>query len=214
MNSYLYKINYDRIFNKTMDQFQHVCEAPIDAKGIMANVFADPKPKEEAEKKSKDLASKIKRLLEERRSPGVKIDVAGSDDEKYDKKDKSNLNADIRAKARGCIVVEPKDNELFVDIDREEDMTVFRTNLGWLEGLVVGYDVKPSTSGKAGRYHIVVRLSRPVRDVYERIGLQAILGSDRLREVLSWRNAVHNSGRPTVFFEKKPEEIKSGTSLN
>lgn len=130
-----------------------------------------------------------------------------NDDEKYAKKDIKNLDADKRAEARGCVVIEPKPNELFIDIDRASDLECFWRNLGWLEDLVTGYIMSPSTSGQSDKYHIVVTLKRDVRDAYERIGLQAILGSDRLREVLSWRNAVHGSGRPTCFFEKKPETV-------
>jgi hypothetical protein len=128
-----------------------------------------------------------------------------SANQQYDKKDVKNLNADKRAAARGQIVIEPKPNQLFVDIDCEDDLVVFRKNLGWLEGLVTGYALKPSGSGKPGHYHITVELSRDVKDGYERIGLQAILGSDRLREVLSWRNLANESGRPTVFFEKSTD---------
>ena len=125
----------------------------------------------------------------------------------YDKTDKKNLRAEIRAAAVGCVIVEPKPNELFVDIDREEDLQFFRTNLGWLEDLVTGFDITPSQSGAPGHYHIVVRLSRPVKDAYERIALQCLIGSDRLRELLSWRNVVHQSGRPTVFFEKPSDKL-------
>lgn len=128
------------------------------------------------------------------------------DNKRYAHKDVKNLNADKRAAARGCVVVEPKPNELFIDIDRAEDKECFHRNIGWLGDLVTGYDTKPSTSGKPEKCHIVVRLNRDVKDHFERIGLQAILGSDRLREVLSWRNAIHESGRPTCFFEKAPEE--------
>ncbi len=122
--------------------------------------------------------------------------------------DKANLNADKRAEARGCYVVNPQPNELFIDIDREEDYEYFKKNVNWLKDIIECWHVSPSPSGKPGHYHIVVTLKRSVRDAFERIGLQAILGSDRLREVLSWRNAMNNSGRPTCFFEKETNLFK------
>ncbi len=136
-----------------------------------------------------------------------------SDEEPLPKKrkprgDVANLNADIRAKARGCYVVDPEPNELFIDIDREEDFEFFKKNVNWLKDIVECWHVSPSPSGKPGHYHIIVTLKRPVRDAVERIGLQAMLGSDRLREILSLRNALNNSGRPTCFFEKEPNFLK------
>ncbi len=122
--------------------------------------------------------------------------------------DVANLNADKRAEARGCYVVDPQPNELFIDIDREEDFEYFKKNVNWLKDIVECWHITPSPSGKPGHYHIVVTLKRAVRDAFERIGLQAILGSDRLREVLSWRNALNNSGRPTCFFEKETDKFK------
>ncbi len=132
--------------------------------------------------------------------------IQSDNDGKYDKKDTNNLNADIRAAARGQVVVEPKPNELFVDIDSRAGLETFWKTVGWLEDLVTGYDIKDSKT--KDHKHIVVRLSRDVKDAFERIGLQAILGSDNLREVLSWRNAVHQSGRPTCFFEAKPGTVQ------
>jgi hypothetical protein len=126
----------------------------------------------------------------------------------YPRGDVKNLNAGKRAKAKKCIVVAPKPNELFIDIDREEDLEQFHKNVSWFGDFITSHTITKSPSGKPGHYHIVVTLNRAVRDAFERIGLQAILGSDRLREALSWRNAVNGSGIPTCFFEKDPNANK------
>ncbi len=144
--------------------------------------------------------------------------VVGSSGSKRVKKrkdtgDKQNLNADTRAKARGCRLILPEEDELFIDIDREEDYEFFKKNVSWLTDIVDRYEVQPSPSGKPGHYHIVVKLKRAVRDAFERIGLQAVLGSDRLRECLSWRNALNNSGRPTCFFGKETNLLKRFTGI-
>ena len=111
-----------------------------------------------------------------------------------------------RAKActeRGVQIVEPQDDELFVDIDTHEALGMFHANQRALGKLVQSHSMEPSPSRKAGRYHIRVKLTRPVRDAFERIMLQALLGSDLSREIISWRDANGGAAKPTVFFEKK-----------
>lgn len=110
--------------------------------------------------------------------------------------------AESAAQGRGLVIVRPADNELFVDIDDARDLDVFHQSLGVLGPLVLGYDRAPSPSGRPDRYHIRVRLSRPVKDDRERVALQALLGSDRLHEALSWAAAERGVVGVTVFFEK------------
>lgn len=112
--------------------------------------------------------------------------------------------AEDDAKAKGLVVKTPARDELFVDIDSDADFEVFAKHLKILGRFVAvrSYTVSPSNSG-GERRHVVVRLSRDVVDDSERVLLQAVLGSDRLRELLSWeriRSGVRE--HPTVFFEK------------
>lgn len=113
--------------------------------------------------------------------------------------------AERRASAcaeRGCVIVEPQPDELQVDIDSYHCLGVFHGNLRALGDLVQTHVVKSSPSRKAGRYHITVKLSRPVKDDFERIALQCLLGSDLAREMVSWREATLGLKKPTVFFEE------------
>jgi len=105
---------------------------------------------------------------------------------------------------RGCLVVLPLEKELFVDIDTFQALGYFHANVRRLGDLYESHTLRPSPSRKDGRFHIVVQLSRPVRDAFERIMLQALLGSDLSREILSWREATAGVVTPTVFFEKLP----------
>jgi hypothetical protein len=118
--------------------------------------------------------------------------------------DADHYTADMQetAAARGLRVVIPEPNQLFLDIDDSESFLVFVANIGILGDLAESQSIKPSPSGKAGRFHITVTLSRPVKDAFERIALQALLGSDRKHETLSWRAALAGMPNPTVFFEK------------
>lgn len=96
----------------------------------------------------------------------------------------------VEATKRGCIVIEPASNELFVDIDDEASLAVFYKQIEiFSRGRTrpIPYRMTPSPSGKPHHFHIVVTWPDEVGDEYVRLGLQAILGSDE---------------PVTVFFEK------------
>jgi hypothetical protein len=120
----------------------------------------------------------------------------------------SRTVADVEAAAlaKGLTVRYPEPNELFIDIDTVEQyaqhlnlLTIF-TNHEEIEGTIASV----SPSGKPGRFHVVVRLKRPVVDETERVMLQALLGSDTKRELLSWRRIDDGAEDKaiSVFFEK------------
>jgi hypothetical protein len=114
-----------------------------------------------------------------------------------------NGNAEEVAAAKGRVIVYPRPDELFLDIDDVASLEMFGVHSKILGDLIEGYRTEPSPSGDPFKYHVTVKLSRPVRDAFERIMLQALLGSDRLHEILSWAAATHGAERPTLFFEKK-----------
>lgn len=123
--------------------------------------------------------------------------------------EQSRKSAEEAAAAKDRVVVYPKANELFIDIDDSVSLAVFDAHIKILDGALGGgllCKKRPSPSGAQGRWHITVTLPRPVKDAFERILLQCLLGSDRLHEALSWvaasnpENVQHAT--PTVFFEK------------
>lgn len=107
------------------------------------------------------------------------------------------------ARANGCAIVYPADNELQLDIDSEADFTRFEDQLPILKRTVgvTTWRVHPSKSGGEKR-HVTVVLDRDVTDARERILLQALLGSDRKRELLSLVYLNAGRAKPTLFFEK------------
>lgn len=115
-----------------------------------------------------------------------------------------------QAEALGCNVVMPEPNQLFIDIDSNEDYRVFiehhamLTSIGGEGGKIVS--TKASKSGLP-RCHIVLEFDRELSNV-ERVLLQAVLGSDRKRELLSWiRIRSGATEHPTLFFEpKEPQQ--------
>ena len=107
------------------------------------------------------------------------------------------------AKDNNLDVVFPKPNELQIDIDSEEAYARYG---GVLERLqrhfrFITESITPSRSGYPKR-HIVLTLREPVTDV-QRIALQAILGSDPVRELLSLKRIENGDPHPTLFLEKK-----------
>ena len=106
------------------------------------------------------------------------------------------------AKEKGLVVVIPKPNELFVDIDSQAQFELF-------ENLVVTFlrqehatwTAAPSPSRAPGHYHVTVHLHRDVSN-RERILLQAVLGSDPMRELLSLQRCDAGNVHPTLFFER------------
>jgi len=108
------------------------------------------------------------------------------------------------ATSRGCVVVHPSPNELQLDLDSYEALGVFEANKSIFKSLIVDVKRTASPSRKAGRFHVTVTLCRPVRDHYERIMLQALLGSDITREAISWAEAQQGVDLPCRLFEKAP----------
>jgi hypothetical protein len=112
-------------------------------------------------------------------------------------------HAYMQAESKGEIVVLPADDELFIDIDNDVNEHFFHVNLSKVADYVgvLNWDVKQSRSGEPERKHITVKLARDVEPL-ERILLQAVLGSDLRRELLSYCRWTISDPHPTLFFEK------------
>lgn len=111
------------------------------------------------------------------------------------------------AQRRGCVVVRPKPNELFVDIDNQEGLNAFHFTLEIFNRestAPITFSSTPSSSGEPFHFHMVVTWPTPIVDPFQRLGLQAILGSDRIREALGWLRAARGDDDSSVFFEKAP----------
>lgn len=121
-----------------------------------------------------------------------------------------------KAGSLGLVVVLPKPNELFIDIDNDEDYEVYEQNLAIFKanelqrGLLIHVKEKVSKSGLPNR-HITLTFGRTFTAL-ERINLQAMLGSDRKHEFLSLISLAAGHPSPTMFFEKpdrkKPSEFE------
>lgn len=104
-------------------------------------------------------------------------------------------------------IIEPDDNQLFIDIDNKDDLNLLYAMLDTLQLNGVAATVERVTPSRTeGHYHAVVRLDRTI-DSVTRVAFQACLGSDRKRELLSLLRIVLGLNRPpTVFFEVPAEK--------
>jgi hypothetical protein len=105
------------------------------------------------------------------------------------------------AASQGLKVRFPEPNELFIDIDSEEDWTRF----GELSTILncytpINLNWAPSKSGMPKRHVVVTLMSGKTFTPLERIAFQACLGSDRKHELLSLL-AVPTNPKPTCFYE-------------
>ncbi len=110
-----------------------------------------------------------------------------------------------RKMAEGFEIVLPKENELQIDIDSEEDYLRFQKMFFTVVNKnISGITIKrncPSQSGFPKRH---ITLSLPIDiNFLERIALQACLGSDNVREFLSLIRYWTGDKYPSLFVEKK-----------
>ena len=125
----------------------------------------------------------------------------------------SNLNDDpqIEANRRGVRAVYPGPRELFMDIDSNAASLSMAEMLGVLSsnGIKVTItDDHPSKSGLPKR-HVTLTMGRDVSPI-ERIALQACLGSDPKRELLSLLRIWINADRPATCFFEPADPVPAG----
>lgn len=116
----------------------------------------------------------------------------------------------------GLVVVTPEDNELLIDLDTEEAYAQHLKILEVLDGRGIIYEhkVAPSKSGLPNRHVTLKLISGPSAsylpvplDPWQRIALQAALGSDPVRELLSCMRVFRGITPPTAFLELPTEAM-------
>jgi hypothetical protein len=107
-----------------------------------------------------------------------------------------------RMKDEGFKIVLPESNEVFIDIDSEEDYLLYQDQMKILCKMFanVASEEHESRNGLPGR-HITLFMPFELSDA-ERIGWQASLGSDYKRELLSMIRLTRGDLHPTLFVEK------------
>lgn len=123
--------------------------------------------------------------------------------QKYDFDSINSSHAFKEAENRNMKVVLPAEDELLLDIDNEEDLRKFENNYDKFSlhiAEILSIDKQPSRSRETGHYHVYVKLATRV-SAQERVLYQALLGSDRTRELLSLVRVFNDDPHPTLFIE-------------
>jgi hypothetical protein len=111
------------------------------------------------------------------------------------------------AKILGYTVVLPEPNQLQIDIDNEQARTVYSKNIDRFQAHIASLagqaQEAPSKSGKPGKSHITLTLNLDRINPEDRILYQLMLGSDPVREFLSYIRWINGDSAPTLFYEKK-----------
>jgi hypothetical protein len=111
--------------------------------------------------------------------------------------------AEMKAEEKGCVVEFADDSTLQLDIDSDVAFNTFVEQIIMLNDLGIvkwnGYNVRTSLSGNR---HITVALLSPL-PIETRILLQACLGSDRKRELLSYAGVLKGQEHPVLLFRPK-----------
>lgn len=110
----------------------------------------------------------------------------------------------IREKAmkKGLLALTPRANELLLDLDQSMNDVTLRILRD--EKLI---EDELTTTSAGGNRHLYLRLVRQLSHA-ERIALQASLGSDAQREMLSMVRFLTEGCVPTVLFETPQEALK------
>ncbi len=131
------------------------------------------------------------------------LPVTANDDCEYD----WNRIIEQVAEDKGCTILRPKENELFLDFDTEEQWTGLDEKLADLikdHECPVAVTAWASQSGAPHR-HVIVTFHNKTFTPGRRVLFQMLLGSDPKREFLDARRLFHgvSAENTTCFFEPK-----------
>lgn len=110
------------------------------------------------------------------------------------------------AKQYNCDVIEAKDNELFIDIDTEERGKQLDFMLRYLRKHFGPITTRKLVS-KQGlpHQHVIVTLPRPL-PLITRVALQAAMGSDPMRELVSLRRCEDQEEHVVILFRPRESQ--------
>lgn len=108
------------------------------------------------------------------------------------------------AKRDGMLIIQPKRNQLQIDIDSARDMHNYCRQYMLLsrEGLTVGWKERMTVSkGGGNHFHITITMPHRIDDL-KRVAYQTVLGDDLKRAAFNLCRVIKRNKYPIVFFEK------------
>lgn len=113
-----------------------------------------------------------------------------------------------KAERLNCDILYSDDKTLLLDIDSDDDMDFYNQQMDMLIDsnlLTPWYDHAEHLRSKSGKRHIVIHLKLAL-PLLQRIMLQALLGSDRRRELLTWMGSLKGQQNPCLLFRPRVRE--------
>lgn len=110
----------------------------------------------------------------------------------------SSVEAEEQALKEGLVVVRSTPKTLLLDLDNAAAVAQYvrmREKVREFYALNVGWEWK----SRSGNQHVVLELRDPL-PVETRLLLQAVLGSDPMRELLARQRLVHGETEPCLLF--------------
>lgn len=114
------------------------------------------------------------------------------------------------AEDRDCVLVVADERTLLLDLDDDHACRVFDKNLPKVKDKYSVESVERYPSRRARHEHAIVRLVDPIPDPVTRLLLQATLGSDATRELLSLYRVQRGHSTPSVLFRPKAKTAPGG----
>lgn len=114
------------------------------------------------------------------------------------------------AAERGQVVVFPKDNQLFIDIDTDEDYAFFKRALAILGAHLgpVMMNEWPSKDGLPHRHISLTMCTGRTFTEVERLMIQGALGDDKMRTLLNVRRHLYGVEKASRLFETPEKAIE------
>lgn len=104
----------------------------------------------------------------------------------------------------GYEIFTPDEDELLLDIDTIEQIKILEKNLAILQNRFPGVIVSKCIESSSGypHRHVHIKLPFDIADIITRLLLQAALGSDPTKELLSYFRVVDGDPIPTLLARK------------
>lgn len=121
----------------------------------------------------------------------------------YSRETFSDAYAIRKAERTGCTIEYADDHTLQLDLDSDEADYIYDKQLRLLDELGIIHILKlTERRSKSDNWHITITLRDPL-SIEVRILLQACLGSDIKRELLSYAGYLKGQTRPVLLFRPK-----------
>jgi len=111
-----------------------------------------------------------------------------------------------KAKILGCVVVCPEENQVQLDLDSNEQVREFWIRFNNFTDFLCLEQPLVTPSKNTDHFHVTMTFPRNLTDI-ERLAIQSIFGSDKMREMLNLLRYLTTGKTSSCFFESTQKII-------